>query len=54
MAIRVEPYHCYFPTVPDVYHVFSDCPDGLGILPTERREGMRDLPLCQTCQEMQG
>ena len=55
MAIPSAPYHSTNPTDPDVYHVFSDCPNGEQIPPANKVQGTGvGNRLCGTCENMGG
>lgn len=40
--------------IPDVHHLFSDCPSGQQIPPANREEGTNGRPLCDQCRDMSG
>jgi hypothetical protein len=52
MAVPSEPYHSIESTDPDVYHDYSDCPDGLQILPENVRWGTNNWPCCGSCERL--
>lgn len=54
MAIPSNAYHSTNPTDPDVYHVFSDCPNGEQIPPENRAWGTNGWEKCGTCKNMGG
>jgi hypothetical protein len=54
MANPSRPYHSTNPTDPDVYHVFSDCPNGQQIPPENHAWGTNDWGLCGSCRNMGG
>jgi hypothetical protein len=54
MAIPSAPYHSTNPTDPDVYHVFSDCPNGEQIPPENWASGANNWDLCGSCKNMGG
>jgi len=54
MAIPSKPYHSTSPTDPDVYHVFSDCPNGEQIAPESFDWGTNGWDKCGTCKNMGG
>lgn len=52
MAIKVADYHSTEPSDPDVYHDYSDCPNGQQILPKNRASGRGGNPRCGNCKRM--
>ena len=54
MAVPSNPYHSTNPTDPDVYRVFSDCPNGEQIPPENFEWGTNNWDKCGTCVNMGG
>lgn len=54
MAVPSPPYHSIDPTDPQVYHDYSDCPNGQQIKPENKRPGTGGLPRCGSCENLDG
>jgi hypothetical protein len=54
MAIPSAPYYSIEPTDPDVYHDYSDCPNGQQIKPENKRWGTNNWPRCGSCERLDG
>lgn len=52
MAVSCSPYHSINPSDPDVYHDYSDCPNGQQIPAHNRRAGTNGWPRCGSCRNM--
>jgi len=52
MAIRSPRYYSADPTDPQVYHDYSDCPNGQQIKPQNKRWGDSGLPRCGGCARL--
>jgi hypothetical protein len=54
MAAPSAPYHSTDPTDPQVYHDYSDCPNGQQIKPDNLAAGDGGLPRCGSCENLDG
>lgn len=52
MAVECSSYHSIEPTDPDVYHDYSDCPNGQQIPSKNWRSGDGGYPRCGSCRRM--